>query len=166
MSRDFADLRADVREAANTVLALAREHDLELLIYCTYRSDEEQARLFRRGRSLWAIEARAAVLERQWGRPDLARVLLQAEPQHQTDRVTWAAPGQSAHGYRMAFDAVPMRDGKPVWGTKQVWQQTLWLRYGICVCTADLEWSGGWRGPRREYPHAQIKGFDWREWIQ
>ena len=178
MSRDLSDLREDVGrsaevvaemfEAASDAARLPRREmvsNVDILIYCTYRSDEEQARLYRQGRSRRKIEAKAEELDRRWSRPDLARVLMAVGPQDGKSIITYAAPGQSAHGYRVAFDAVPIVDGKVLWEQEDPWKRSLWDLYGSCVDAAGLEWAGQWSVPKRELVHAQVPFFDWREWI-
>jgi peptidoglycan L-alanyl-D-glutamate endopeptidase CwlK len=165
VSRSLVDLTDEIRLRAQTMLTLALEDGLDLLVYCTYRTPEEQARLYRRGRSLIEIESRAQELSTDWQRPDLAEILLEVGPQYGRRIVTYAAPGQSAHQYRVAWDAVPMRAGKPVWHTEEQQDRDLWMRYGRVVESIRMDWAGNWSEERREFPHAQIWGFDWREWI-
>ena len=70
---------------------------------------------------------------------------------------TRAKPWQSAHQYRKAVDCVPIMNGKPVWDAKD----PAWQKYGELAEKAGLEWAGHW--PRfKEFPHAQMPGFDWR----
>lgn len=166
-SRKLSDLRPS---AAKQALAVRQAFDsaapagVSLLIYCTYRSPEEQARRFRQGRSLAQIHERAVQLERTYGRPDLAAILRHAAPQRGKRRVTNAGPGQSIHQYRGAFDAAPLRDGEIVWGTRATEDVALWRLYGECVMGAGLVWGGNWR--RRDMPHAQQRDISWRTLIK
>jgi len=98
---------------------------LDVLIYCTLRTHEEQAALYELGRS----------------RP--GRVL------------TCAKPGESLHnpdcnGEAWAFDAVPMMAGKPLWDDAGQVEQM-----GICGESVGLVWAGRWRGKLRERVHFQ-----------
>ena len=100
---------------------------IDLLVTCTYRSDEEQAKLYAIGRT-------------KPGR-----------------RVTNAAPGRSMHNFRfngkpasLAVDVVPLANGKPVWNAADV----VWKRVGELGEAAGLEWAGRWKR-FREYPHFQ-----------
>lgn len=136
-----------------------------VLIYSGKRSNEEQAILFRNGRKLALIEATATTLERKWRRPDLAHILLTAPPQIGKRILTFAAPGQSAHNYGLAFDGVPLRAGKPVWELRTAEDRALWTRYGNLIESVGLEWAGRWKR-FREMPHAQLRNFDWRELIK
>lgn len=103
---------------------------IDLLVTCTYRSDEEQARLYAIGRT-------------KPGR-----------------RVTNAKPGQSMHNFTvggkpasLAVDVVPLRAGKPVWGTTGA-DLALWQKVGKLGEAAGLEWAGRWT-KFREFPHFQ-----------
>lgn len=162
-SRNLLALAPSVRSAAFDFLASATEAGLDVLIYCTYRSHEDQSRLYRQGRSLATITRKARELEDKWKRPDLAEILLGVGPQHGR-KATNAAPGQSAHNYSIAFDGVPMIGGKPQWGTKTDQEKMYWQMYGRLGQAAGLEWAGNWRS-FKEFPHMQRPGFDWREFI-
>lgn len=85
MSRLLTDLTPEMQVKVGVLLDLAHEAGLDLLIYCTYRTPEEQAALYAIGRT----------------RPGKI--------------VTMAKPGQSAHNHRKAIDAVPLLLGKPQW---------------------------------------------------
>jgi len=75
-------------------LADAQAAGIDLLVTCTLRTLDEQARLYAQGRTT------------------AGRI------------VTNAMPGQSAHNFGLAVDVVPIVDGKPDWsGTDGVWKQ-------------------------------------------
>lgn len=100
---------------------------LDVLIYCTLRSLQEQAALYAFGRS----------------RP--GRI------------VTNAGPGESLHnpdadGFAWAFDAVPLLHGKAQWSDAAALQLM-----GECGEFVGLEWAGRWRGGFRESVHFQNK---------
>jgi peptidoglycan L-alanyl-D-glutamate endopeptidase CwlK len=85
-SRSLADLNDATRMRAELFLNKCQAEGIEVLIYCTYRSDAEQDQLYAQGRTL----------------PGKI--------------VTNAKAGQSEHNKRRAFDCVPMLSGKPQWG--------------------------------------------------
>lgn len=83
---------ADLRPAAQKKFRLWRKAcaiiGIDVLIYCTYRDEEQQDYLYAQGRT-------------RKGR-----------------KVTNARGGKSWHNYRLAVDAVPMLGGKPQWSDK------------------------------------------------
>ena len=124
-SRSLDDLAPVVRGQALAFLQECRACGLDVLIYCTLRSNEEQALLYRHGR-------------------DFSGAVL-----------TNARPGESLHnpdadGKSWAFDAVPLLSGKPMWADK-----TAIDLMGICGEAVGLQWAGRWRGRLRESVHFQ-----------
>lgn len=163
MSRDLKDLEPRVEKKVREMLEVAKFERFELLVYCTYRSVAEQARLYRKGRSIEKIHKKANELAEKYARPDLAEVLLSVGPQSGRI-VTNAGPGQSMHNYGLAVDGVPIEDGKPVWGTKGE-DLAKWQRYGKMAEAVGLEWAGRWKR-FREFPHIQARDADWRTLIR
>lgn len=164
-SRKLSDLTVAAEQSALAVLADAQQTGLEILFYCTHRPAEEQARLFRNGRTLKQIESKARQLDKTHHRPDLAQLLLDVGPQYGTRLVTWAGPGQSNHQYGSAIDGVPICGGKPVWGRSDGEDLALWTRYGQIAKAHGFQWAGDWI-KHREFPHIQIRGFNWRDHIE
>ncbi len=127
-SRLVSDLATPVRNACIELCAQARAQGLDVLVYCTLRSLDEQAALYASGRTA------------------PGRIL------------TNAKPGQSLHnpdgqGKAWAFDAVPMIGGKPQWANSE-----LLNRMGAIGESCGLVWAGRWRGNLRERVHFQISG--------
>lgn len=125
-SRSLTDLHEIVRKKAQAHIAACAEEGIDLLVTCTYRDKEEQDRLYAIGRTAP-------------GR-----------------KVTNAKGGQSFHNYRVAYDVVPVRHGKPVWGTTGE-DGKLWERVGELGEAQGLEWAGRW-SKFKEYPHFQYTG--------
>ena len=161
-SRKLRDLSISVASKAIQVLSGCADRQVELLIYCTYRTVEEQSRLYRNGRGILAIESKAKQLSDKYNRPDLGELLIRVGPQFGERIVTYAGPGQSMHNYRAAFDAVPVVDGKLQWSPDAV----EWQIYGNVCAEVGLEWAGTWSIKKREYPHAQVLGVSWRDLIE
>lgn len=133
-SRDINDLRDDVRFMALAHIDCCKREAVDLLIYCTLRSNEEQAQLYSQGR----------------GTPGKI--------------VTNARPGQSAHnpqkdGKAVAYDCVPLRNGKPVWSASSKEDAALWSIVVRCGETVGLEASARWAGKLKEQAHFQLKGW-------
>lgn len=131
-----------------------RERGVDLLIYCTLRTCEEQARLYRQSRERARI---AETMERLRARgfDFLADVLDRVGPQGPGPNVTNAAPGESWHQYGAAFDAVPLVNGKPVWVIEHA--PEAWRTYGKVVAEWGGYWAGDWSGKMREYPHTESR---------
>lgn len=114
-SRKLTDLYHPVQLMAEEFDTKCAAAGLDILIYCTYRSPEEQAELYKVGRELPG------------------------------SIVTYAKPGQSAHNWRMALDFVPLRNGKPVWGGKKDEDVALWTRCAEIGEAVGFEWAGRWK---------------------
>lgn len=84
-SRRLEDLRAPFRLRAEAWQRACVAAGLDVLIYCTLRPLEEQAKLYEQGRTTPG------------------------------PIVTYAKPGESAHNYGLALDFVPMAGSKPLW---------------------------------------------------
>ena len=150
-SRSLDKLTADMKEKAESVLKASHNIELDILIYCTLRPLDEQARLYRQSRS-WGTIKEKITKYRQRGFGFLADVLERVGPQT-GQHVTNAGPGESFHNFGLAFDAVPLSGGKPIWNYLS--GKHAWEAYGGCVRQAGLEWAGDWT-TFREYPHAQL----------
>ena len=126
-SRQVDDLHPIVREKAKAFINAASAQGIDLLVTSTYRDNEAQAALYAQGRT----------------KPGQI--------------VTNARPGQSWHNWRCAFDVVPLRYGKPVWGTAGK-DGELWRQVGELGESVGLEWAGRWTGKLREMAHFQHTG--------
>ena len=131
-SRSLDDLQPLLRQKAQYHVSMCAAAGIDLLIYCTLRTAAEQAELYARGRT----------------KP--GRI------------VTYAKPGSSAHNFGLAYDCVPLRGGKAVWGTKGA-DLDLWWHVGRIGKTLGLEWAGDWV-KFKEFPHFQIP--QWRSFVQ
>ena len=125
-SRRLEDLHPRVRAMCEAHLAACRAAGIDIIVTSTLRTMEEQAALYAQGRSTP-------------GR-----------------KVTNAKPGQSFHNYGLAYDVVPLRAGKPVWGTIGP-DLALWQRVGALGKAQGLEWAGDWVR-FKEFPHFQWTG--------
>jgi len=163
-SRNIEDLQPQTLEKAKLLLVECRDNGLEILIYRTLCRLEDQAKLFRRGRSYSEIMAMAHRLEKEYDRADISAILLAVGPQYGS-RVTNAAPGMSLHNYGLAIDAVPLRDGKPVWENIEHNDLELWYRYGEAAERVGFIWGGRWIR-FRDMPHVQDSEVGWEDRIR
>lgn len=128
-SRDLKDLHPHVRLLALDFIEQCRKENIDVLIYCTYRSNQEQDDLYAQGRT----------------KPGKI--------------VTYARGGQSRHNHTLkdrpaslAFDCVPLRGGKPVWGRTLPEDLKLWQKVGKIGKSVGLKWAGDWTR-FKEFPH-------------
>lgn len=144
-SRNITDLHPQLQPLATKFLSRCDAAGLDVMLTCTYRSNAEQAALYAQGRN----------------KPGAI--------------VTRAKPGQSKHNHTengkpaaLAFDVVPLRHGKPVWGTAGNGIDTdptdddkddleLWQRVGAIGEGLGLNWYGRPGAPFREFPHFELK---------
>ena len=125
-SRRILDLHPRVHRLADAHLARCKAAGITLIVTSTYRDNEAQDALYALGRTT-AGKIR-----------------------------TNARGGESWHQYRLAYDVVPLRFGKPVWGDKGD-DALLWHKVGEIGKSVGLEWAGDWRR-FREMPHFQFTG--------
>jgi peptidoglycan LD-endopeptidase CwlK len=127
-SRQLEHLHPRLKEKALVFLDRCKMSGIDVLIYCTYRSNREQSELYELGRS----------------KP--GRI------------VTNAKGGQSNHNFTIdgkpaskAFDCVPLLHGKPQWSNKE----PVWQEMGRIGTEIGLMWGGHWTR-FREYPHFEL----------
>ncbi|WP_410498156.1 M15 family metallopeptidase [Chitinibacter sp. S2-10] len=121
-SRNLGELLPAVKARAEAFIAECKRQGIEVLITSTYRDHESQAALYAQGRT---------------------------EP---GSKVTNAKPGQSWHNWRVAFDFVPIVNGKAQWG-----DAALFKRCGAIAESVGLEWAGRWKS-FPEMAHCQFTG--------
>lgn len=152
-SRKIEDLEIGIQVRAKTLIHRCEGRGADLLIYCTYRSFEEQAKLYRQSRPMSTIVKKCQKLN-DAGFPELANVIWNVGPQMGVNfkHVTFAGPGESWHQYRQAFDGVPLVGGKAAWDVEQF--KSLWDIYGGEAEKLGFHWAGRWT-KFKEYPHCQ-----------
>jgi len=146
------ELHEEFRLRLREALRICAAEGVVMAPYCGRRDCAEQARIYRRSRTLAQITAKIAQL-RAAGFPELARALEAVGPQTGVvgQHATNAAPGESWHQYLVAVDCVPLVDGKAIWGANE----PEWKVYGEAVRYVGLEWAGDWVS-FKEYPHCQL----------
>lgn len=123
-SRLIIDLDPKLQPLCLEHVRRCKAEGIELLITCTFRDNAEQSQLYAQGRT-----APGKI-------------------------VTNAKPGQSKHNVGMAYDVVPLRGGKPVWGTTGD-DLKLWQRVGEIGKSIGLKWAGDWT-TFKEFPHFEL----------
>ena len=110
MSRNLNDLLPIVKIKAQDFIQRCKDQGITILVTCTYRSLQEQDILYAQGRT-----ASGSI-------------------------VTNAKGGQSFHNWRVAFDIVPIVNGKCIWNNN-----ALWSKLGQIGQSVGLEWGGSWK---------------------
>jgi peptidoglycan L-alanyl-D-glutamate endopeptidase CwlK len=121
-SRKIDDLDPYVARLAKSFIAKAKKEGIDVLITSTFRDNESQNELYAQGRT----------------KP--GRI------------VTNAKAGQSFHNYRLAFDFVPIVNGKAQWNDLRTFK-----RLGELGESIGLEWAGRWKS-FKELAHMQYTG--------
>lgn len=109
-SRDIKDLHPTVAAKAVAFIASCKSVGIDVLITSTYRDFESQNALYAQGRT----------------KPGKI--------------VTKAKAGQSWHNYQLAFDFVPIVNGKAQWEDEKLFE-----RCGRIAESVGLEWAGRWK---------------------
>lgn len=156
MSREIDKLDPDTRILwARTRLYFAEAagdtDELTLLCYSTLRTCAEQARIFRSTRTRAQIDAKAQSF-RDRNLDFLREILYDVGPQAGPlgEHKTGAGPGESWHQYGQAFDAVPVLNGRALWGP----DEPTWALYGAAARAAGGFWGGDWKNAW-DKPHTQ-----------
>ena len=118
-SRDIKDLHPQVQTKCQAFLDNCKKQGIDVLITSTYRDKESQDALYAQGRTSAG------------------------------SKVTNAKGGQSFHNWRVAFDFVPLVNGKAMWA-----DTALFTKCGEIAESAGLEWAGRWKS-FKELAHCQ-----------
>lgn len=118
-SRKIEDLDPKVQKLCKEFIQRCDKEGIDVIITSTYRDFESQNELYSQGRT----------------KPG--------------KKVTNAKAGQSFHNFRVAFDFVPIINGKAQWG-----DISLFKRCGAIAKLIGLEWAGDWVS-FKEYAHCQ-----------
>lgn len=119
-SRKIEDLHPKVQVLCKQFIAKCQEAGIKVIITSTYRDFEAQNALYAKGRT----------------KPG--------------KRVTNAKAGQSFHNYRVAFDFVPMVDGKCAWN-----DNLLFIKCGKIGVDLGLTWGGNFKSIK-DMPHFEF----------
>ena len=113
-SRKIDDLHPLVQKKCLDHIHACKMEGIDLLITSTYRDAEAQNALYAQGRT------------------EKGKI------------VTNAKGGDSFHNWKCAYDCVPLRNGKPIWGT-QGEDGKVWRRVGELGELVGLEWAARWK---------------------
>jgi peptidoglycan L-alanyl-D-glutamate endopeptidase CwlK len=121
-SRNIDDLKPEVAALCRSFILECDSIGIDVVITSTYRDEDSQNALYAKGRTVPGA------------------------------RVTNVAGGDSFHNWRVAFDFVPIANGKACWD-----DPTLWNRCGSIAEKLGLEWGGAWER-FTDKPHCQYTG--------
>lgn len=142
-SRKIEDLHTKVHALVHRFIDECAKSHIDILITSTYRDFDSQAALYAIGRTVPGQPCSCGGKINKIGTCKKHPLGL---------KVTNAKAGQSFHNYRVAFDVVPLVNGKPVWNN-----DNLWKSIGAVGKACGLEWAGNWK-QFKEYPHFQYTG--------
>jgi len=108
-SRKLEDLHPKVKALAERFIASCAKQNIDVIITSTYRDAESQNALYAQGRTTPG------------------------------SKVTNAKGGQSFHNWKVAFDFVPVVNGKAQWA-----DTALFTKCGEIGESLGLEWAGRW----------------------
>ena len=121
-SRKIDDLHPYVAKLCRAFVAACKKDGIDILITSTWRDNESQNALYAQGRT----------------KPG--------------KKVTNAKAGQSFHNYKLAFDFVPIVNGKAQWNDLATFK-----RAGAIGERLGLDWAGRWVS-FKELAHLQWSG--------
>lgn len=121
-SRSLSDLNPKVAALCSEFINKCKTQNIDIIITSTYRDTESQNALYAQGRTAPG------------------------------KKVTNAKAGQSFHNWRVAFDFVPVVNGKAVWN-----DVALFTKCGEIAESVGLEWAGRWV-KFKELAHCQYTG--------
>ena len=109
-SRSLSDLNPKIAALCSEFINKCKEQNIDIIITSTYRDKESQDALYAQGRTTPG------------------------------KKVTNAKGGQSFHNWKVAFDFVPLVNGKPAWTDDE-----LITKCGEIGEKLGLEWAGRWK---------------------
>ena len=118
-SRNIDDLDPRVAQLCQDWISACKRAGIDVIVTSTYRDIESQDALYAVGRT---VRGQDCSILRPMGR-----------------KVTNAKGGESYHNYRVAFDFVPLENGKPAWNNTGLFEQC-----GHIGEMLGLEWAGRW----------------------
>ena len=121
-SRNIDDLHPNVSALCRRFVEECDKAGIDVIITSTYRDHESQQALYNQGRTTPG------------------------------KKVTNAKPGQSFHNWRVAFDFVPVVNGKAQWN-----DTATFTRCGEIAESLGFEWAGRWKS-FKEMAHCQFTG--------
>lgn len=138
-------LHPELKKLCEKFLIECEKKGIKVIIYSTLRSREEQEALYLQGRASVDIV-------------NLARKKAGLKPITERENKIVTYLKDSPHCYGLAFDFVPIVNGKAEWNNEK-----LWSLCGEIAEKLGLDWGGRWQN-FPDKPHVQIK--NWRKYLR
>ena len=145
------DLRPKTKKLCELWIEECRKNGINLVVTQTFRSTELQEAYYSQGRELLEI----VNLKRK-------KVGLDKITEKENKIVTKAAPGKSPHNWKMAWDFVPLVDGKPAWNRLDLFDKAGAIARKMNYQGYSLEWGGDFK-TIKDKPHIQLK--NWKNYV-
>ena len=145
------DLRPKTKKLCELWIEECRKNGINLVVTQTFRSPELQEAYYSQGRELLEI----VNLKRK-------KVGLDKITEKENKIVTKAAPGKSPHNWKMAWDFVPLVDGKPAWNRLDLFDKAGAIARKMNYQGYSLEWGGDFK-TIKDKPHIQLK--NWKNYV-
>lgn len=121
-NRNISDLTPEMQKLCKAFIEACKKEGVDIIITSTYRDFESQDALYAQGRTTTG------------------------------SKVTNAKAGYSMHNFRLAFDFLPLTNGKADWNNT-----ALFMKCGKIGESVGLEWGGSWKS-FTDLPHMQMPG--------
>lgn len=147
---DINLLRPKTKKLCELWIEECRKAGINLIISQTLRSMETQDAYYAQGReTLESINSK--------------RKKAKLEPIKAIENkiVTNAKPGASPHNYGLAWDFVPIVNGKPDWNNLSLFKKCGEIAKKLNFEGYTLEWGGDFK-TIKDYPHIQLK--NWKDY--
>jgi hypothetical protein len=160
IKNNLSGLQPEFLEKVNKLLANCKsKHNIIMVPIQGLRTIEEQAKLWRQGRSLDKIKLQIIDLK-QNGAPYLASILEGVGPQGGKNIVTHALPGLSWHNWGYAVDCYVSHEGKLIMENKDPLMETVGFRgyrlYAEEAALLGLRPGYYFSGKKQDRPHVQM----------
>jgi peptidoglycan L-alanyl-D-glutamate endopeptidase CwlK len=145
MTSDLEKLNEHFKRLAYIFITECEKQGIRVKIYNTLRTKQEQEALYLQGRTPISVV-------------NLAREKAGLEPIKESENKIVTHLKSSPHCYGLAFDFVPIVDGKVVWNNDFLWETC-----GKIAESLGLEWGGRWKS-LPDKPHIQMK--NWQKFLR
>lgn len=150
MGRAINDLDPKLKPLCHKHISACKDAGLELLVYCTKRTEKEQAIEYLKGRAFSILPKEVFGLMEEDILMWMKMGYTQMPGAENKSIVTHVFGNNSPHVRGVAYDCVPLVKGKAEWNNLHLWETV-----GEIGETLGLEWGGRWK--MRDYPHFQLK---------